>query len=54
MALAKKLLREGTSNIAAIAEEVGYSSPSTFTVAFTRFVGLPPGRYARQPMVETV
>ena len=32
---------------AEIAERVGYSSASTFSVAFTRFVGLPPTHFAR-------
>jgi AraC-like DNA-binding protein len=51
MALAKKLLRQSRSAVADVAERVGYSSASTFSVAFTRHVGLPPSRYARE--VET-
>jgi AraC-like DNA-binding protein len=47
MALAKTLLRQNESAVADVAEHVGYSSASTFTVAFTRYVGLPPARYAR-------
>ncbi|MDF3822984.1 AraC family transcriptional regulator [Leptospira sp. 96542] len=47
MALAKQLLRQGELAIAAIAEQVGYGSVSAFGVAFTRYVGMPPGRYAR-------
>ncbi|KRG43262.1 AraC family transcriptional regulator [Stenotrophomonas panacihumi] len=47
MALAKRLLREGAVDIARIAERVGYSSASTFSVAFARQVGAPPARYAR-------
>ncbi|QHI97753.1 helix-turn-helix domain-containing protein [Xylophilus rhododendri] len=47
MALAKKLLRRGEGPIADVAAQVGYSSPSTFTVAFTRHVGVAPGRFAR-------
>ncbi|WP_438751245.1 AraC family transcriptional regulator [Pararhizobium sp. O133] len=47
MALAKNLLRRRQAGIAEIAERVGYSSASTFSVAFTRFVGLPPTHYAR-------
>ncbi|MBW8824320.1 MAG: AraC family transcriptional regulator [Xanthomonadales bacterium] len=47
MALAKQMLRQGDLAIAEIAEQVGYSSVSTFGVAFTRHVGAPPGRYAR-------
>ncbi len=48
MALAKNLLRRKETGIAEIAERVGYSSASTFSVAFTRFVGLPPTHYARE------
>jgi len=47
MALAKRLLRQRELAIAAIAERVGYASVSTFGVAFTRHVGMPPGRYSR-------
>lgn len=47
MAVAKDLLRRGESAIAEVAERVGYGSASTFSTAFTRHVGLAPGRYAR-------
>lgn len=47
MALAKDLLRRSDMGIADIAERVGYSSASTFSVAFTRHVGRPPTHYAR-------
>jgi AraC-like DNA-binding protein len=47
MALAKDLLQRGTCRIVEVAERVGYHSASTFTVAFTRHVGVPPGRYTR-------
>lgn len=47
MALAKKLLREGKVSIAMIAGQVSYSSASTFTIAFTRYVGVSPAQYAR-------
>lgn len=50
MALAKNLLRTKAGGIAEVAERVGYSSASTFSVAFSRHVGLPPTRYARQQM----
>lgn len=46
MALAKQLLRQQLLAISEIAERVGYSSVSSFGVAFTRHVGMPPGRYA--------
>ncbi|NIF54814.1 AraC family transcriptional regulator [Burkholderia sp. Ax-1724] len=44
MALAESLLRQKAS-IADVAQRVGYSSASTFSIAFTRHVGLPPRRY---------
>ena len=47
MALAKDLLRRTEFGIADIAERVGYSSASTFSVAFARHVGQPPTQYAR-------
>lgn len=47
MALARRLLRQRELTIADIAERVGYGSVSTFGLAFTRHVGVPPGRYAR-------
>lgn len=51
MACAKHLLRrkEG-GGITAVAERVGYSSASAFSVAFARHVGMPPARYARGQM----
>jgi transcriptional regulator GlxA family with amidase domain len=47
MALAKDLLRRERVGVAQIAERVGYSSASTFSVAFARHVGTPPAHYAR-------
>tara|TARA_R110002020_G_scaffold20374_58_gene69745 strand:- start:557 stop:1459 length:903 start_codon:yes stop_codon:yes gene_type:complete len=47
MALAKDLLRQGRAGVAQVAERVGYASASTFSVAFTRHVGMPPVAYAR-------
>ncbi|WP_217577808.1 AraC family transcriptional regulator [Mesorhizobium sp. GbtcB19] len=47
MALAKDLLRRQEADIAEVAERVGYGSASTFSTAFSRHVGQPPGRYAR-------
>jgi len=47
MALAKKLLRGKDVGVAEVAARVGYSSASTFSVAFTRHVGMPPTQYAR-------
>ncbi|NPD70329.1 AraC family transcriptional regulator [Lichenicola cladoniae] len=48
MALAKDLLRREGGGVAEVAQSVGYSSASTFSVAFARHVGLPPMRYARE------
>ena len=45
MALAQDLLRRRQASIADVARQVGYSSPSTFSVAFARHVGAPPGQY---------
>jgi len=50
MALAKNLLRRKEGSMKEIAERVGYRSASAFSVAFTRFVGLPPTQYAREEM----
>lgn len=47
MALAKDLLRRREADIAEVAERVGYGSASTFSTAFSRHVGQPPGRYAK-------
>lgn len=46
MALARNFL-ERKKTIAEVAALVGYSSSSTFTVAFTRHTGMPPGRYSK-------
>jgi AraC-like DNA-binding protein len=47
MALARKLLCEHDLGMDQVAERVGYSSASTFSVAFARHAGVPPARYAR-------
>jgi len=47
MAVAKALLCRQEHGIAEVAERVGYGSASTFSTAFSRHVGRPPGRYAR-------
>jgi len=47
MAVAKDLLRRHDLGLAEVAERVGYGSASTFSTAFSRHVGRPPGRYAR-------
>ena len=53
MAVAKNLLRQKEGAIAEIAGRVGYSSASTFSVAFTRHVGVPPARYGREQHAQT-
>ena len=45
MEVAKDLLRRQDAGIADVAERVGYGSASTFSTAFSRHVGQPPGRY---------
>jgi len=52
MALAKDLLRGGETAIAEVAERVGYGSASTFSIAFRKFTGEPPGRYARKALTR--
>jgi len=52
MALGKKLLQEKPTGIAEVAQRVGYGSASAFSVAFTRHVGLPPTRYAREQSLQ--
>ncbi|MNR88993.1 putative response regulatory protein [compost metagenome] len=46
MALARNFLEQKKA-IAEVAGLVGYSSSSTFTVAFTRHTGMPPGQYSK-------
>jgi AraC-like DNA-binding protein len=48
MAVARDLLRRDDFGIAEVAERVGYGSASTFSTAFSRHVGQPPSRYARE------
>ncbi len=48
MAVAKDLLRREDVNLDEVAEHVGYGSASTFSTAFSRHVGRPPGRYSRE------
>jgi AraC-like DNA-binding protein len=54
MELAKHLLCHQNIDIAALAERVGYGSASTFSTAFSRYVGQPPGRYARSSMNQNL
>ena len=48
IALAKELLRDNRVSVDEIAQRVGYSSSSTFSVAFSRRVGASPTMYARR------
>jgi len=50
MAIAKNLLRRGDGGIKEVADRIGYGSASAFSIAFTRFVGVPPTHYARSQM----
>lgn len=47
MALAKQLLRGNRLSVQQVAERVGYGSASTFSTAFSRAVGVAPGRVGR-------
>jgi AraC-like DNA-binding protein len=47
MAVAKNLLSRHDISLADVAARVGYGSASTFSTAFSRYVGQPPSRYAR-------
>jgi AraC-like DNA-binding protein len=52
MAIAKDLLRHHEIDVADVAERVGYGSASTFSTAFSRYVGQPPGRYSKATMAS--
>src|SRR6185295_9960212 len=54
MAVAKDLLRREDVKLDEVAEHVGYCSASTFSTAFSRHVGRPPGRYSREGRREAV
>lgn len=47
MAMARDLLRRERLSVAEVAERVGFGSSSAFSTAFSRHVGQPPSRYAR-------
>ena len=47
MTIAKDLLRTRKIALDEVARRVGYGSPSTFSTAFSRHVGRPPGQYAK-------
>ena len=52
MAVAKDLLHRRDLGVAEVAERVGYGSAGTFSTAFSRHVGQPPGRYAASVKAE--
>lgn len=52
MAVAKDLLRDQQLGLAEVAERVGYGSASAFSTAFTRHVGRPPSRFAREAFIQ--
>ncbi len=47
MAVARDLMRRGGIALEAVAARVGYGSASTFSTAFSRHTGQPPGRFMR-------
>ncbi|WP_102960437.1 AraC family transcriptional regulator [Mangrovicella endophytica] len=47
MARARDMLRRGEGGVKEVAQSVGYGSASSFSVAFTRIVGVPPMQFAR-------
>ncbi|MER6998571.1 AraC family transcriptional regulator [Streptomyces sp. NPDC000410] len=52
ISLAARLLRETDERVADIGEAVGYTSEFTFSRAFARERGLPPGRYRRAALAR--
>lgn len=48
MALAKDMLRRRDGGMKEIARRIGYGSASAFSVAFSRFVGMPPSHYGME------
>ncbi|WP_226583891.1 AraC family transcriptional regulator [Acuticoccus sediminis] len=48
MALAQRLLSDHPPDVAQVARRVGYSSASTFSIAFLRHTGISPARYIRE------
>lgn len=52
MAVARDLLRRGSLALDDVAARVGYSSASTFSTAFSRHTGQPPGRFMKAALLE--
>ena len=53
MSLARDMLRHGGHTLDEIAETIGYSCASTFSTAFSRHTGSPPGRFMRQTALSS-
>ncbi|SEO19083.1 Helix-turn-helix domain-containing protein [Gemmobacter aquatilis] len=47
MAVARDLMRRGRVALDEVAAQVGYASASTFSTAFSRHTGQPPGRFMK-------
>ncbi|WP_116131248.1 AraC family transcriptional regulator [Tropicimonas sp. IMCC34043] len=47
MAVAKEIMKAGPIALEEVARRVGYGSASTFSTAFSRHAGMPPGRFMR-------
>lgn len=52
MAVARDLLGRGSLALEEVAARVGYGSASTFSTAFSRHTGQPPGRFAKAALAE--
>jgi len=50
---ASRLLRESTLTLGQVASEIGFESEASFSKAFKRQLGLPPGRFRRQRNAES-
>jgi AraC-like DNA-binding protein len=52
MAVAKSLLQGGGVSLDEVAQRIGYGSASTFSTAFSRHVGVAPGRFMRDAILR--
>lgn len=48
MTVARNLLRESSLSLDEVAQRIGYGSASTFSTAFSRHTGMPPGLFAKK------
>jgi len=53
MALAKDMLWHDGLSLGEVAHAIGYQSASAFSAAFSRFVGVAPGSFARTARIDT-